>query len=150
MAISDWAPGIGDVGDVLRARTKDTNGVELGIFNADTRPTGDQVTGLIATASGDLAAVIGSDIPEPTWPLAQSVGAIGAAMLIELSYFPEQVATGRSPYDQLRELYEARMSRLKDAVVDAGGTVTDDASIVARSPVYHFDPSPIIGKRTPW
>ena len=35
MATSDWAPSVADVG-VLRARTKDRYGNELGTFNNDT------------------------------------------------------------------------------------------------------------------
>lgn len=148
MPISDWAPAVADVGAVLRARTKDTNGNELGTFTPNTRPTDAQVTSLIDTAAGDLASVVGSDLPEVTWPLAGSVTSIGAAMLVELSYFPEQVATGRSPYDQLAALYEQRLGRLKGAVIEAGGDVPDEAG--ARPPAYHFGDVAIIGRDTAW
>lgn len=149
MPTSDWAPAVGDVGNVLRARTKNTDGAELGTFSASTRPTDGQVTGIINTAAGDVAAVVGSDLPESTWQLAASVTAVGAAMLVELSFFPEQVATGRSPYDQLAELYKTRLSRLKDAVSEAGGDVVEEGG-TAPPPVHYFGDVEIIGRNTQW
>ena len=36
-------PSVADVAALLRGRTKDSNGVEVGTFNDDTRPTSSQV-----------------------------------------------------------------------------------------------------------
>lgn len=149
MPISEWTPSVANVGEILRARTKDTNGNEVGTFTSSTRPTEAQVTGLITTANGDLASEVGTDIPEVTWDLARGVAALGAAMLAELSFFPEQVATGRSPYDQLAALYEARLKRLKKKVAEEGGDVTDDESSPG-APSYYFGDVEIIGRGTPW
>lgn len=133
-----WAPDVADVGALLRARTKDTNGVELGTFAAVTRPTADQVVEIIEGVAPDVkAAVSGHTVTEEHHPLLKGVTAIGAAMAVELSYFPEQVATGRSPYNQLAELYDLRLGRLITAVT---GT-TDDGGIGApKSPVAVFPP----------
>jgi hypothetical protein len=80
---------------------------------------------------------------------ARRVAAIGTALLVELSYFPEQTATGRSPYDQLKELYDARFARLKAQIdeVNAGGEVgtSDDAM-----PVYSFPEINSLGWATQW
>lgn len=35
----DIAPSVLDVAALMRARTKDSNGIEVGTFNDDTRPT---------------------------------------------------------------------------------------------------------------
>lgn len=109
---SDWSPSLQTVGSLLRARTRDTNGTEVGTFSPDTRPTDDQATGLVVTATYDVAAAVGSEIPEALWPMAESVTSYRAAMLIELSYFPEQVAAGRSPYEQLKALYTESLKNL--------------------------------------
>lgn len=109
-------PLVSDVGAILRARTKSATGAELGTFTAETRPTYDQTVRLIASASKDVLNAVDDDIPVRLYNDAQDVIALGAALLVELSYFPEQVASGRSPYDQLKELYDMRLSRLMTAV----------------------------------
>lgn len=121
MPTSDWAPTVADVGAILRARTKDTNGVELGTFTADTRPTGTAVIALADLAVSDLVAEIGPDIPTELVPSARYLAALGTALMVELSYFPEDVAAGRSPYAELKALYDQRLVRLTDAVEDATG-----------------------------
>ena len=112
MATSDWAPSLRTVGSLLRARTRDVNGAEVGTFTPETRPTDEQVLGLIVSASNDVAAAVVSEIPEALWPAAASVASYRAAMLVELSYFPEQVATGRSPYEHIRDLYNTALANL--------------------------------------
>ena len=139
MATSDWAPLVADVGAILRARTKDSNGNELGTFTANTRPTGDQVDELIETAITDIESEVGS-VPDVLQDAARRVAALGTALLVELSFFPEQISTGRSPYDQLKELYDARFARLKTQIedVNAGGEVGGGDSSEALLPEYSF------------
>lgn len=96
----------------------DTNGSEVGTFNSATRPNDEQAAGLVVTATNDVAAAVSRDIPETWWPMAESVASYRAAMLIELSYFPEQVAAGRSPYEQIKALYDAALANLVSRVND--------------------------------
>lgn len=111
------------------------NGTEVGTFTAQTRPTDEQVNGLIVTASNDVAAAIVVEIPEALWPAAQSVASYRAAMLVELSYFPEQVAAGRSPYEHIRDLYNAALANLLALViVEAPGADPEAPS----PPAYAF------------
>lgn len=138
MPTSDWPVAVVNVGAILRARTRDTSGNELGTFTATTRPSDVQVANLITTAVGDLASAIGSDIDPLLHQQAGVVATYKAAMLVELSYFPEQVATGRSPYAQLRELYLEALRTLTDAVVDAGGDVPGTADNPPAGPAYAF------------
>lgn len=123
MPISDWTPSVDAVGAILRARTKDRHGNEVGTFNVDTRPTFEQATQQISIAVGDLANLFPEDLPVEVHDQARRLAAIGAAMLIELSFFPEQVATGRSPYQQLKDLYGAAFTRLQEA-----GAVEEDVT----------------------
>lgn len=116
MPIAEFAPTPDVVGAILRTRTKDTNGNEIGTFNEDTRPSGVQVASLILQGAGDLALAVGSpDLPEILWDSARTVAAYRTGMLIELTYFPEQVALGRSPYPQLKELYDEALVALRAA-----------------------------------
>jgi hypothetical protein len=104
--VANYVPQISQVGALLRARTKDSAGNETGTFNADTRPTFQQVQELIYSAVGTLKARAGEVIPDQLIQEATRLAALRAAMLVELAYFPEMVATGRSPYAQYEKMWE--------------------------------------------
>jgi hypothetical protein len=118
-----WAPGVDDVGDVLRARTVNRNGLEIGTFDAFTRPTDVDVMGLINQAASDIQDAIGveNEVPADQFTSAEYLTALGTALLIEIGFYPEQVNSGRSPYPQIETMYKDRLKRLQDAVVSEGG-----------------------------
>jgi len=138
----DWQPSAADVGVHLRARTKDTNGRELGTFTQDTRPTGEQVDEQIDTAMAEVDSEIG-DIPEVLQPRTRRVVALGAACLVELSFYPEQINSGRSPYPQLKAWYDAAFKSLKQAklTLDENGEVAGGTEV---RPVYGFPPDDVL------
>lgn len=111
-----FLPTVRDVADLLRARTKDNVGVEVGDFTANTRPTSGAVADLIQQAAADVIDAVDTDIPAETWPTASALIALGTAMRVELSYFPEQVGTANSPYDRYKDLYDEMLPRLVSAV----------------------------------
>lgn len=143
---TSWAPTVDDVGALLRARTKDSHGNEVGTFTADTRPTREQVESIIGRVVSDLADSITdpslTPLPDRLAGSATRVAVLMAAAEIELSYFPEQVATGRSPYAQYRELLGDRTAALHNALADLGHDTdatgpaggTDGGSAVAPVP----------------
>lgn len=106
-----------DVAALLRARTKDTEGREVGLFTEATRPTVNQVDELITFAGELLRARVGYVDPE-TACYAAWVGAqrLLAAMWVELSYFPEQVRTERSPYAEYRDLFDQQATALVSCI----------------------------------
>lgn len=128
--MEDWTPSLDDVGAVLRARTVDDFGHELGTFNSGTRPTGDQVLTFVDTAVADVRSEAGK-IPSKEQPLARRVAAIGAALQVELSFFPEEVATGQSPYAQLERMYEKLLARLVTAISTDNGNDDSDPTLLA-------------------
>jgi hypothetical protein len=139
---TDWAPTVDAVGAQLRARTKDANGNELGTFTEDTRPTGVQVEELIDRATGDMISVL-PDPMDPKWnDRASGVAVLGAAMRVELSFFPEQVATGRSPYPQLKALYDDELKRLVNAA-QGGDTAMDGSGALAPAGGFPYVTNPI-------
>jgi hypothetical protein len=105
-------PSVADVAALLRARTKDVNGDEVGTFTSATRPTSVQIAGLAVDAAADVQARLGSSPPVGIEDAGRGAAAVLAAMTVELSFLPEQTQTGRSPYDQLREMFESRMRSL--------------------------------------
>jgi hypothetical protein len=113
-------PTVEEVARFIRARTKDDQGNEVGTFDDATRPTDEQVEGHIDAA----VALVGLRLPAidtltPELQAATSVVvALEAACQIEKSYWPEQVVTGRSPYQQLRSECDAALEALSEM---AGG-----------------------------
>lgn len=123
-----WYPSLEDVAALLRARTKTRMGGEVGMFTADTRPTDLEVRRLMSFAAVDMAPCIGDPATVPVQyhePLSLVV-AIKTAMLIELSYFPEQVAQDRSAYAE----YERLHTFMKEALCTSIG---DDPNVTGTS-----------------
>jgi hypothetical protein len=128
-AVVEWKPSVDQVAAILRARTQDDQMQEVGTFTDATRPTDVQVQELIESASAAFAAEAGAAPCTDALALA-SAGhiALTAALLVELSYFPEQVASSRSPFDQLKELWDAQHEGIVAAVsfsCGAGGSTPD-------------------------
>lgn len=121
--VIDWtAPTPDQVAQLLRARTKDSTGRELGAWTDDTRPTLTEVEGIIEQAVAQLAATVSSSIPDTCKNGASSTAALLAAMLVELSYFPEQVRTDRSAYVEYKNLYDENVLALRKCVDTGGAT----------------------------
>jgi hypothetical protein len=111
----DYMCTVSDVGALLRARTKDKNGNELGTFNDDTRPTDEAVQRFIQWAANKLSVRIGVNIHPTFFREASHLVAVYAAMLTELSYWPEQVERNMSPYEKYKELYTMNSDYLVEA-----------------------------------
>jgi hypothetical protein len=121
MVTDPLRPSVDQVASLIRARTKDAEGREVGTFNAETRPTDVQVEDHISAAVALLAPRWPTDLNDSFYPAIQSLTAYRAAMQIEKSYFPEQVRSDRSAYDQLREEYQDDLAALMDALCAGEG-----------------------------
>jgi hypothetical protein len=110
-----------EVAELLRARTKNSSGFEIGTFNDDTRPTSAQVAGLAVQAATHIQVRLGTSAPAEILGDAKGCAAVLAACMAELSFFPEQVQTGRSSYDQLRALLDLRLGVLTSLVAGVAG-----------------------------
>ena len=122
-----WLASSQQVADLLRARTKDNEGRELGAWTADTRPTEYEVYGLIETAASDLLAAVDmlrrDSLDEDR--MANGLCAKRTAMLIELSYFPEQAAAAGSVYAEYRDQWNDGVKALINLLAgppDGGST----------------------------
>jgi hypothetical protein len=102
-----------NVAALLRARTKDAGGAELGAWTTETRPTLTQVDEALTLAAGVVEARVGSPIDACLAAFNVAV-CFEAACMIEKSYFPEQVESGRSHYDQLRAEADAVLVGVRD------------------------------------
>lgn len=118
MPVDPAAPA--DVAAWLRARTQDSEGREIGLFTEDTRPSVGQVDVALKQARTLVAGKMGLTPPDPCAGLYETVVALQAACIIEKSYFPEQVVSGRSAYEQLAEELTAAMDSLNTCIVNGG------------------------------
>ena len=101
-----WRPTVDEVAALLRARTKDASGNEVGTFTDMTRPTDAEVEMLITNGCAKIASLVGWDIPGDAQAEATHLAAIVAACEVETSYYPEQVRTDRSAYQQLWAMFQ--------------------------------------------
>ena len=132
-----YLPEPGEIAALLRARTKDSNGTELGAWTADTRPTLEQIEELITLASAEVVAALGphgfeSDDDELEGAIALQARlaiALGTVCLVEKSYYPEQLASERSAYRFYRDEYDAALSRLTELA--GGGSVGNRRGLYA-------------------
>ena len=93
-----------DVAALLTARTKDSQGRELGTWTDDTRPTAAQVQTRIDIARALVKQGLGP-IPDKCMEGAETVVALLAALLCEAAFWPEQTNDNQSTYPRLHELY---------------------------------------------
>lgn len=135
MPISDYTPTIAQVGALLRARTKDRYGNEVGTFTDSTRPTAETATELIQEAVEELGLNIGYDLPDAKGndkdavrKSALRVATILSGMNIEMSLFPDSVdrANGQSTYAALERRYNRLFPLLLSAIEEAGGDVSGE------------------------
>lgn len=142
MAVEDFTPTPADVAGHMRARLKDKF-KEVEEFSTETRPTKAQIEALIPKAVRVIASRIGTTIcegehQETLYGDAKELAALRVAMLAERSYFPEQVGTGRSPYELLREEWKEGIKVLMEAISEhcgsggAGGDAIGGAGVLPK------------------
>jgi hypothetical protein len=136
-----WRPTVDDVAALIRARTKDASGNELGTFTDKTRPTDAEVEQLITNGCAKVASVVGWTLPADAEHEAKHLAAIWAACEIELAYWPEQVRSERSPYAQLLAMYEYDIGAFADYVAQL--TPAGSGTMGARSGTFQLASSTV-------
>jgi hypothetical protein len=160
-----YPPTVDEVGALLRARTQDSDDDEIGTFDDTTRPTGEEVENIIKQATSIVLGRTGSmDTPPMSCDLApdlrtnaQTAICMLAVMLVELSYFPEQVRSDRSAFEYYRDLWNDTMTALIDAAAECrGGEVVPDntgengKSQYGPSWAFPVDGGGLVGWQTQW
>ena len=150
-------PTVADVARHLRARTKDHLGNEVGTFTDNTRPTAAQVLFEIPNGVRTVTSKIGVEIceggdvekQEALYQDAKNHAAMATAMVIERSYFPEQIGTDRSPYNAIRDELKDGMKTLIEAVAEhCGGGGGESVGGGGQMPSGGFPPATGIGEMT--
>lgn len=139
-----YLPTVADVAALILSRTNDRDGNSTGTFTTTTRPTAAQVTALIGKAMDKLLPKFGPTVPDELVGSAKEIVELRSAMLVELTYFADQIRGDRSPYATLLDLYTQGLQDFivdrKQLGADATAGTTDDLS-TAGLPAYSFPPS---------
>jgi hypothetical protein len=121
--VSPTRPTVGDVARLLRARTKTSSGDELGTFTSETRPTDIEVADIVQMVEAYVTARLGVPVPEQFVDAVRFMVTLKSAMDVELSYWPEQVRSDRSAYEQYAAQFTDGMTSLMTSIEEAtGGT----------------------------
>lgn len=115
----NWRPTVDEVATLIRARTVDENGNEVGTFNNLTTPSYEQADELIDKAVEDLYPIFKSTVADaPVPPNAsieayrEAVSALAAArtaILVELTHYGKEVANSNSPYRFMWDDYRQQL-----------------------------------------
>jgi hypothetical protein len=160
---SPWPlPDVAAVGAILRARTQDGNDQELGTFDETTRPTAAEVEVLLKQAGTVVYGAVG-DPASLTCASADMIRdgiaywiSLLTAMLVELSYFPEQIDEERSAYQHYKDLWDndvSGFSGLVDSAAEcrAGEVIPDDSDgYKGSSWAFPVDVGGMVGWQTRW
>lgn len=111
-----WEATVEDVAALLPQRTKGEFGKD-GEFTETSTPTESQVENLLAKAASRIAGKLNITEAEDICPngpieLAGEVHALRAAMMVELTFFANQLRTDQSPFEKLKEQYDEGLSDL--------------------------------------
>jgi hypothetical protein len=156
---SEYKPTVQDIANLLPARTVGTRNNRVGTFTPDnhnppeerTTPSAGRVEALITEATDEIAGLIGPDVPDgpdtddpdTLRRMAKTAVSLLGAMNVELTEFPEQIGTNRSPYPQLEKRLANLMKNLEAGIEAVGGQVpdpdVDDTGVGgSRFPSYGF------------
>lgn len=144
-----WLPVKEDIAALLPTRLQSTDGSGQlqTTFNELTRPTGAQVERLITEAAAEVGLTLSpEEVPEAVHGRIRSIISLGAAMNVELTYYPEQVAGNRSPYAQMERRFNAALKLLGTVA----GQDADNEPGEAGYPSGGGFPTTAIGMETPW
>lgn len=140
-------PTVAEVSALLRARTY-VNGQYHGVFDDETRPTGDEVQDLILMAASYVLGRTGTtSIPTALAASVRYGVALRAAALIEMSYWPEQAQENGSMFDMLTQTFDTHLAGLIDNLADINlgadhriGTIAvTSPTLAAYEDVYGID-----------
>lgn len=149
----DWAPSVALVASHILPRTYDDDGNQVGTFNGKTFPTDVQAIDIIRAAVASISFQVGVDDieDEKIVDAGKSCAALLSAARIERSFFSQDVASGRSPYDQLMQEYKMELKGFVSAVERLADGDLVGASAGMNTPAYSFpDPKTTIGTKTQW
>lgn len=131
-----------EVAGYIPTRPKLPGGVVLVDFTEDTIPSQEQIEAKIVGATEYVYARTGVITDPDLQANAESLIGILAAMFTELGFYPEQVNNDKSPYKELKKLFDEGYAALIEALGGEGASAIDDGvdgiTVTEKQPSYAF------------
>lgn len=115
-------PTVRELGAFMRARTVSagTGGSEVGTFDTTTRPTAQEADEIIDLAVSEVLTRTGEDTPDRFVRQTAYVVLLYAAMLVELTFYRNEITRDQSAYGEYQALYKDGIDALGKAIADEG------------------------------
>lgn len=117
--VSEFTPSTREVAAFIKNRTVDEFNNFVGDFTNETTVTAEEVAKIVDQAEELVLrrlklppAPEAPPLPQETVEAVRNLIALLSASIVELTKFGEQIQTGRSPYPQLRELFDMMLGWL--------------------------------------
>lgn len=139
-----FRPSTAEVAKLVPTRTRGDSMQDQDDFHENSRPTKEQVEALTVDAEAEVNNRLSSysgAIPHKHHRKITYAMTLYAAMLVELTRYPEQIGTQRSAYDQIKKLYDEAMTQLEQALgIIPEGADTGTGAVVSGygEPKYAF------------
>lgn len=142
-SISDLSlvtPVVQDVALLLQTRTVSAGGGPLQTWTDLTIPTAAQVTQQIQSALILVLSNLPADLPTYVYPQIKEAVRYQAAVLVEQSFFQEQVTSGNSAVKTYTTILLSLIASIQQAAGDSRGGRRGVKSAVMRSTMTDYDP----------
>lgn len=156
----EFTPSTSDVAVFIKNRTVDTNNNFVGDFTDETIVKKTEVEHLIQEAGYMVTSALrwdengpeGPTIPEDNWPTVQTLIALFAACLVEVTKFSEQISRNVSPYQYLKEMFDGMLSQkqgeLGITTGKTGMSIIDLYVSQSKTAWYEFPDDPMVNWKT--
>lgn len=140
--LAPYLPSVEDVALWIRARTKDSQGNEVGTFTANTRPTNEDVERLILLIAAGYPQCAGEWLPSSLFIKSRFALSLRVAAAIEISFFPEQLDPRQSAYEYLIVWANEELERLCALAENFLPTDGSVPMVVGDLPTFYFGDGP--------
>ena len=141
--IDEVSPTVKDVAMLEHTRTVDDSGDEIGDFTSDTRPTDADVTLLIGQAVMIILDQLDVQVAPALYPAIKEAVTLEAAILVESSFFREQMNEGSVSMYSTILAGMIKMLQVKTGTATGDGTGSGAGgvdSVMVRGVMAEWDP----------
>ena len=140
--IDQVSPTVKDVAMLEHTRTIDAGGNEVGDFTTDTRPTDADVTLLIGQAATMILDQLDSQVAPALYPAIREAVTLETAILVESSFFREQMNEGAVSMYNTILAGMIRMLQVKTGTATGSGAggVSEVDCVMVRGVMAEWDP----------
>jgi hypothetical protein len=142
LAVGDYTPSSADVAALMFSRVAGEYSTTAD-FTTTTRPTLQQVQGMITLAAGHVGPLVGWNLNYRFHSAARFMVTLYTALLLEPGYWMEQQQPDKSAWEQWKQLYDDGMPTLLLAIKEYGAGEEVGPDDDRLKPIWAFPATPI-------